>query len=803
MGLLSKILGKSQLNEKVEQLEQEIEINLNEKTDLLQKIKHLQNKIINLQEQNSSLDYSNRELSRQLKELNNKLHKAHQQIEDSEKKLTLLSNYKATYGEIIIENNQSNTRPISDLDEDSSFFEFLLPKNGNNPFNTDQINAIRYDMEKHLRIIAGAGSGKTQTICAKAAYLNMMQNVPEKKIAMITFTNKAAEEMKNRVNEFTNNHKSEIQVATFNGMFRRLYNELEKEFPYINSLGINGDSPDKGEREYNRLLSTMINKYGLKKLNESGEKNLFERIGYWTNMGFNVDEMCEFIKKHYDELETESSEPLSERFRNMMDEVNKIRKEKDIFIYNDQLTNLLNVLKTDESSKKFVQNKFDYIFIDEFQDTNPLQMKILQLICPPNSNDTAKLIIVGDDDQSIYFFRGAEPKYIKNFDEIYDTHTTTLMTNYRSTTKIVQAGNRVITANKGDRIEKAMKPFHKNEGDCYIKKLTNPEEEAVWIINKITDVGYKSEPFKDQRNTPNFRNSVVLYRSSGQLKSLLSELENQQLPYVIDSKEDILGIFNIDLFKRDFHLWKSFMESDIYDEKKQAWNNIIERTGFLFYKKNSEMKQLINGSSGFITEKVAADFVCKPKNKKFINDTENFLKELIKIKNDPTRSLTKFIKLYLSFPRPENDIILDDANWIQKEFDSIRNWDELINKYENLLKKKKDMKDQLFAYHNGELNAIYLLTIHKSKGLSFHNVFLIGLYNDGLPHKKAVMKKKVDTKELIEKADPPTTIEEERRLMYVAVTRPKKNLYITFPKMLNNKPCKRSIFLKELGLPIK
>ncbi|MCY9270033.1 UvrD-helicase domain-containing protein, partial [Bacillus licheniformis] len=81
----------------------------------------------------------------------------------------------------------------------------------------------------HLRIIAGAGSGKTQTICAKAAYLNMMQNVPEKKIAMITFTNKAAEEMKNRVNEFTNNHKSEIQVATFNGMFRRLYNELKKE----------------------------------------------------------------------------------------------------------------------------------------------------------------------------------------------------------------------------------------------------------------------------------------------------------------------------------------------------------------------------------------------------------------------------------------------------------------------------------------------------------------------------------------------------------------------------------------------
>ncbi|MCY8807030.1 ATP-dependent helicase [Bacillus atrophaeus] len=631
----------------------------------------------------------------------------------------------------------------------------------------------------------------------------MMENVPENKVAMITFTNKAAAEMKNRVKEFTNNCKSEIQIGTFNGIFRRLYDELKKEFPFINSFGINGNTPDKGEREYTKLLSSMINKYELKKLNGSGEKNSFERIGYWTNLGFTLEDMSESIKKHYDDLEPESDTPLSVRFKNMMDEVNKIRKEKNIFIYDDQLSNLFNILKIDELSRKFVQNKFDYIFIDEFQDTNPLQMKILQLICPPNSNDTAKLIIVGDDDQSIYYFRGAEPKFIKQFDEIYHTHTSTLMTNYRSTTQIVQAGNRVIIANKGDRIEKVMNPFHKNKGDCYIKKLNNPEDEASWIINKAKDSGFKSEPFKNQPNTPNLKNSVVLYRSSGQLKSLLSELENQQLPYVIESKEDILGIFNIDLFKRDFYLWKNFIESHINEEKKQSWNNIIERTGYLFYKKSSEIKQFINDTAGFITEKVAADFVCKPNNKKFLRDTENFLKELIKIKNDPTRPLTQFINLYLSFPRSQSKIGLEDTAWIQKEFQSVKTWVGLITKYENLLKKKKEMQDQLIAYHSGELNAIYLLTIHKSKGLSFPNVFLIGLYNEGLPHKKAVLKRNVNTKELIEKADPPTTIEEERRLMYVAVTRPKENLYVTFPKMLNNKPCKRSLFLKELGLPIK
>lgn len=797
MKFLDQITGRSELKQEIEKQKLQIDTLQREKKNLQIKVKELANLNFELKELNKKqLD--------QIKKLAFEIDSVNEQIKVYEHQLSSLDSYKLTYGEISVNNQPKKFSSVSPLDEDSSFFEFLLSKNDNNPFNEDQVSAIRYDMKKHLRIIAGAGSGKTQTICAKAAYLTMMENVPENKIAMITFTNKAAEEMAVRVKMFSDNENSQIKIGTFHKIFKQIYEELKSKFPYVETMGINGDDePTRGQKEYRKLLYSLIKKYGLKKLDDNGEKNLIERINYWTNMGFTFKDMAEFIKKHFDDLDNKTDHPLSERFFNMMNEFNTLRKEKRIVIFDDYLINLLNVLEEDASARDYVQNRFDYIFIDEFQDTNPLQMKILKLICPPNSDKSAKMIIVGDDDQSIYFFRGAEPKYIKTFDKIYETHTSTLMTNYRSTEHIVQAGNRVIAANSGDRIEKTMKPFHKENGDCFVKGFNNSDKEAEWIIKQIKDLGHKATPFKNMANIPNYTQSVVLYRSVGQLKNLFFALEQQQIPYVIESNEDLLGIFNIDKFKNDFKSWKSFMEATSTEKKKHTWNRVIEQTGYLFYKNKAQMNQFISKSKGFITAKVAAEFICSPKNTKYKNDVEKYLEVLIQIKNGSKSSLFELAELYLSFPLPKRQISTEESIWIQKELDSVKGWSELLAKYEKLTKKKDEMNQQLMDYHSGNLNALYLLTIHKSKGLSFPNVFLIGLHNEGLPSHRAIPKDNSMIQELIEKAEPPSTIEEERRLMYVAVTRPKKNLYITFPKMVNDKPCKRSIFLKEIDLPIK
>ncbi|MGE7683911.1 UvrD-helicase domain-containing protein [Peribacillus simplex] len=712
------------------------------------------------------------------------------EIQEKEKLITTYSMY---YGEIINVDRKGD-KGLSEHDQDKSFFDFLRPKNDNNDFNNDQVEAIRYNMKKNLRIIAGAGSGKTQTICAKTAYLIMMENVKQDKIAMFTFTNKAASEMRTRVNEFLDEEESKVVVGTFNGIFASLYNDVKRKFPYVERIGIEGEDVNEGQRKYNRLLNGLIRKYGLKPINE-GEKPLKEKIGYWTNMGFTSDEMTKFIKKHFDDLEPNSDNPLSLRFSNMMTEFNEQRKTERIMVFDDQIVNLLKVLQQDDDAREYLQQRFDYIFIDEFQDTNPLQMEIIKLLCPPDKKDAAKLIIVGDDDQSIYYFRGAEPKFIKEFAQTYSTHTLTLMTNYRSIESIVKAGNRVITHNAKDRIKKSMTPFHYKNGDCYIKALSNPTEEANWIINQAVKIGTNEQQEVD------YSRSVVLYRSSTQLKTLLQQLEILDIPFVIETNQDLMGIFNIDGFKQAFDNWVKFINEE--QSKLVEWNMILKHTANAFYRNNRDITEFQRGK-GDIDPSDAAEFICgrsSDKNKKMVIE---YLNDLIQLKIGKPVSLKALIKKFLTFPVIEKQLTKEEKKWIEMESVEFDSWASMMQRYSQMKKKKDEMKKKIEDYHNGNYNALYLLTIHKSKGLSFENVFLIGLYENGLPSKRAIKKpNKTELKKHVEQADPPSTIEEERRLMYVAVTRPKKNLYITLPKTINDKPVKSSVFINEIQLPFK
>lgn len=371
MNLFNIITGRAKLIEEVQELTATVARYQKETKQLEQQIRSYDSNytdlIININNLNDTIASAELETTAQNKE-----------IQEKEK---LITTYRKYYGDIIYVDRKGN-KGHSEYDQDKSFFDFLRPKNDNNDFNDDQIEAIRYNMKKNLRIIAGAGSGKTQTICAKAAYLIMMENVKQDKIAMFTFTNTAASEMRTRVNEFLDEEESKVVVGTFNSIFASLYNEVKRKFPYVERVGIEGEDVNEGERKYNRLLNHLIRKYGLKPINE-GEIPLNEMIGYWTNMGFTSDEMTKFIKKHFDDFEPNSDNPLSLRFSNMMTEFNEQRKTERIMVYDDQIVNLLKVLQQDDDAREYLQQRFNYIFIDEFQDTNPLQMEIIKLLCPP------------------------------------------------------------------------------------------------------------------------------------------------------------------------------------------------------------------------------------------------------------------------------------------------------------------------------------------------------------------------------------------------------------------------------------
>lgn len=695
--------------------------------------------------------------------------------------------YKQIFGEISIEKSKSSS--VSPFDIDSNIFDVLVKNNKGKSFNSEQIEAIRYNMDKNLRIIAGAGSGKTQTICAKAAYISLTKMAKEKEIIMCTFTRKAKEELKERVNKFLG--ENYVGVYTFHGWFGNEYKQLKNDFDSVNSIGIQGKVE---EDDYKRIFNGLIADHRLEKLDEEGDKRLIDKVSYWMNMGYSNDDIISFIRIYYDDLIPNEQSKLSDRFKEFLFSLEEEKIKNEIISYDDCLLNLYEVLTNQPHILEHVQKKYKYVFIDEFQDINPLQMNIIKLICPPdygvNANNT-KLIIVGDDDQSIYYFRGAEPKYIKNFDNEYETYSLKLMTNYRSMSNIVQAGNCIINYNK-DRIQKTMISNEKLNGECYIVKADNIANEANWIIDKAIKLGLQDS---EDKINPNFYNNVILCPGILQIETMVQVLVQRNIPFVVIAEIDLLGIFKIKDFMKFYKAWKNFdNNSELYN-----YQEIIRILCNSFFIKNNEFNEY-KSHGKFDDISIIAFIKDKYKQadekliKNYLTEVRNLKSEIINFEN--------FTKLFEQLPTIKRNLTTDQIDCIKNELLLHKNWEELNNSYERTKDIQKNKKKLLKDYSDKKYNAICIMTIHKSKGLGFEHVFVKGIYKDSLPNYRV---KDLDEEELnilIEKAEPATTMEEQRRLMYVAITRAKKNLYITLPKEINNKATLMSQFLQESNIPV-
>lgn len=795
---INHLIGRGKLLDQIKQLEMRLHKLQGAHQTVKMDLKDSNEKLIRLINMYKELTGKNESLVATYQ----KLQGDHQMLTDAQQ------TYKQRYGEIIepiLSGNQ-----VNEYDEDKSFFDHMEQIKGN-PFNLHQVQAIRYPMDKNLRIIAGAGSGKTETICVKTAYLMQMEQVSASTICMVTFTRKAADEMAERVNEFLGTDNSRVAIGTFHSIFRSLFEQLLKQEPACAVVGVVGNIQDGSSEQAGRLFRELIRKHQLYALDKEGEKNLRERIDYWANLAYDVHDMKAFIAKHYKDVDTGSDVPIESRFYNLYTEFLEERSQQKIVIFDDYLMNLYKALQQYESARKFIQNRFRYIFVDEFQDINPLQVEILRLIAPPDGTG-AKLIIVGDDDQSIYAFRGSDPQYIKEFHTAYDTYTIELMTNYRSKKNIVQAGNRVISHNSHDRIEKRMDPFHPSSGDAYVWAAVDQKEEAEWIIKTAQQLG-KASPFiykgeqLGKTDPINYTSSTVLYRSVGQLQAVYQALDNRNIPYVIESNEDIMGIFNVFLFKQAFQIWNTMLSEQPIAEAR-VWETLLQQTARAYFIRNVDFKNFMNSHYVGSVNELLKDFVVfirQQKPKADVSLLSKYFNGLVKLFKNEASSVTvmNFVDSLLQFPLYSKDLTKEEIDWIRKECEAYPSWSKLLGYHKRLRQRQMEMKKNLERYHKGEYNALQFMTIHKSKGLAFANVFVIGVYDGGLPSGRAVPLREIDLVECREKAEPLTTIEEERRLMYVAATRAKKNLYLTFPKTVQGKPVKRSIFLRELQLPIQ
>lgn len=677
----------------------------------------------------------------------------------------------------------------------------LTAQNGGRPFSHEQLAALRFNMKTHLRIIAAAGSGKTQTICGKAAYLVLQEHVDPKQIMMCTFSKKARDEMAERVTSYLQ-HDGSIQVRTFHSWFGSEYLYLLRRFPELNKSGLIGEI---NEEKYQQTVSRLIGKYNLYQFNRHEDRSIQERLSYWRNMGFSDREILQFIARFFDKEELVPNDRLSTVFGQFLTELQRIKEQEGFMNFDDMMLNLKQLLETNDTILQAVQRKYRYIFIDEFQDINPIQKQVIELICPPDSNSDedspVKLVIVGDDDQSIYFFRGAEPHYIKQFDQEYQQTTLSLLTNYRSNQAIVTAGNRLIRHNGTQRLEKQMRAFDTNSAACQLLGFSDEEKEADWIAAKLQQVAAADGSKKE----PDYTQTMVLYPSKLQLRPLLNALENKKIPYVTQPTAELLGLFGIAPLQTFFKKLIQLGYSQDPLQKQTLLGELIQQYSFCHFVKFSSSAAFVQALFAKNTPLKSSEIAAALAKERRLSSEEQkqavrFFNQLILLaaKNelDPAALMTALGQT----PKLKSELAKEEAVWLRQEAQQLKDWAGLSAAYQQAVDRIQHMKEHLKAYEAGELNAAYLLTIHASKGLGAKNVFVKGLYENALPAYHSVSSKSVDLVRLQQQAQPPTTLEEQRRLLYVAITRAKRNLYLTYPQRVGEKSVKCSSFLKETGL---
>lgn len=722
-----------------------------------------------------------KEILRLQKELNrweNKYKKLQQVFRLQEE---IIATYEAAYGEApgLIEEEMQE----KESKENNSFFK-MMEKRSYNRFNQEQKAAITYDMQKHLRIIAGAGSGKTQTICAKAVYLMTQKQVDEERILMITFTRNAANELKKRVDNFSQ-RKTAVHIGTFHSIFFRIYNEICRKFPDVAMQGIQGDFSKDTVQKVNAVLQQLIRKYNLYLFDQYGEKTIASRLDYWQNMNLSIEEMIQLVKEKYDSIDKNTRQPISERLYGLLTELQEQKRRQQLLEFNDVLQNLKSALENDEI-QRYIGQKYDYLFIDEFQDTNPLQWEIVKRMTKENG---IKLIVVGDDDQSIYGFRGSEPAYIKNFEKEYPTKTLFLLTNYRSRAAIVQGANRLISYNKNDRIPKAMIPAQKEAGIMEAYLFSDTKAESQWLISQIQSFIQKNGKYKE---------SIILYRSASQTQQLVQSLLKTNIPFVLEADSPYEGIFGIKFFQQFYQKIVHWQTAQNPQKKNQAYQQLLRQLMVDCYLKKNECDQYFSPKYQNIA---ITDYILsvRPNLKSKSAEIRQFEEALRK--TDQHQEIYSLVQSYLHLPRIAKEIDQSDQEWIREEVKQHATFRSIQTLSQETQATAKELKTRLIAYRQGKLDALCIQSIHKSKGLSYRNVFLIGCNEGSLPYNGATEKKVIDSNEI--KAEPATTIEEERRLFYVAMTRARNRLYLCVPQMKNTRKLKVSRFVKETGSRMK
>lgn len=594
-------------------------------------------------------------------------------------------------------------------------------------------------------VLAGPGSGKTLTIAKRIEYLIMKHKVRPEEILVITFTKYAAWEMKNRTRSICGPSSYAVTFGTFHGIY---YGILKWAYR-LNQSNLLSD-----EEKY-RILREILPGIDWDQEPEADEeKDYLQELA--IEIG-NVKNNC---------MDIEEYEPVkytTEKFRKLYRTYEETKKKYRKIDFEDMLIQCRDLfMKRPDILKKW-QEKFQYILVDEFQDVNQAQYDVVRMLAAPQDN----LFVVGDDDQSVYGFRGAKPGIMKEFMKDYPKARQILLdVNYRSSGYIVKGALRVIGNNK-IRFEKKIEAFRKPDETVHVQEVKDPVQEAEYVLERIREYREKGVSYTEM---------AVLYRTNVDARAMSELMTEYQIPFVI--KEHLNNIY------------EHFIALDMISYLRLSQGE-YDRKYFL---------QIANRPNRYLTrESMKTGNVSYESLRRYYRDKDWMVDRIDQLEWDMKMICDKtpyaaiqyirkrmgydeFLKEYAAYRKISSEdlfAVLEEIWQNSKGYGTIKEWFEHIESYGKMLKEQNKK--------NGEKEGVNLMTMHAAKGLEFDTVFVIEANEGSCPYKKATADEE---------------IEEERRLFYVAMTRAKRKLVISYVKEKNGKDLLPSRFVSELLLNV-
>jgi len=609
--------------------------------------------------------------------------------------------------------------------------------------NGQQLAAVTAQPGPQL-IIAGAGSGKTRTLTYRVAYL-LENGIDPRNILLLTFTNKAARQMLDRVANLLPIDASGLWGGTFHSVGNRMLRR------HGSALGYNSGFTIMDREDQKDLINTVVASAGIdpKEIRFPKGDVLAEIFSFVVNTETALEELLAEKFPYF--------LPLLEKITDVHGRYEKKKKATNSVDFDDLLEKTLSMLQKHENIASFYRRQFQFILVDEYQDTNKIQADLIDLLAREHRN----IMVVGDDAQSIYSWRGANFQNILEFPKRYpDAKVFKIEMNYRSVPEILEVANAAIAANV-DQFQKNLQPTRESAAaKPAVVALNDGSEQAQFIAQRILELRDEDVDLNE---------IAVLYRAHYHALELQLELSRRGIPYQITSGvrffeqahiKDVISFIRFVANPRDEVAFKRMVKL-----LPGIGNRSAENLWNAWDKSLNERGEITSFSERLLAMSVNA------KSKKHWTQLAHTLDEIAPggQPNPPSEMITSVVEAiyddYAKVNFTNYELRREDLNQLAAFARQFKD----VNEFLSQLALISNVDAEAAPNQTADKEAVNLSTVHQAKGLEFHTVFVIWLTDGMFPSSRSI-----DTRE---------ALEEERRLFYVAITRAKDELYLTYPHM--------------------